>query len=72
MGQLPDLPVIVVEDLVLAVVLNHVLRDQLVIDHRRTHCLLILLNLLLGFELLLDVRFHRLMCEHLCHLALLI
>ena len=60
MGQLPNLPIIVIEDLILAIVLDHVLADELVIDDSRPDRLLVLLNLLLGLQLILNVTLHRL------------
>ena len=57
-SQLPDLTVIIVEDLVLPVVLNHVLVDELVIDDSRSDSLLLLLNLLLRLQLVLNVALH--------------
>jgi len=60
MGQLPDLPIIVIEDLILAVILDHVLSDELVIDDSWSDRFLVLLNLLLRLELVLDVALHRL------------
>ena len=59
MGQLPNLTIIVVEDLILAIVLNHVLADELVIDDSRPDRLLVLLNLLLRFEGRLNLDLHR-------------
>ena len=59
MGQLPNLPIIVIEDLILAIVLDHVLADELVVDDSRPDCLLVLLNLLLGLQLVLNVTLHR-------------
>ena len=47
MGELPDLTIVIVKDLVFSVVLDHVLVDQLVIDDCWPDCLLILLDLLL-------------------------
>ena len=60
MGQLPNLPIIVIEDLILTIVLNHVLTNELVIDDSRPDRLLVLLNLLLGLQLVLNVTLHRL------------
>ena len=60
MGQLPNLPIIVIEDLILAIVLHHVLPDELVVDDGRPDRLLVLLNLLLGLQLVLNVTLHRL------------
>jgi len=60
MGQLPDLPIIVIEDLILAVILDHVLSDELVIDDSWSDRFLVLFNLLLRLELVLDVALHRL------------
>lgn len=60
MGQLPNLTIIVIEDLVLAIVLHHVLPDELVVDDGRPDRLLVLLNLLLGLQLVLNVTLHRL------------
>ena len=60
MGQLPNLTIIVIEDLILAIVLHHVLPDELVVNDSRPDCLLVLLNLLLGLQLVLNVTLHRL------------
>ena len=60
MRQLPNLPVIVVEDLILPIVFYHVLADELVVDDSWPDRLLVLLNLLLSFQLILNVPFHRL------------
>ena len=60
MGQLPNLTIIVIEDLILAIVLHHVLPDELVVDDGRPDCLLVLLNLLFGLQLVLNVTLHRL------------
>ena len=60
MSQLPNLTIIVIEDLILAIVLNHVLTNELVVDDSRPDCLLVLLNLLLGLQLVLNVTLHRL------------
>ena len=46
-GEFPNAAVIIVEDLVLAVVLPHVRKDELVIDNCGSDRLLVLLNLLL-------------------------
>ena len=59
MSQLPDLTVIVVEDLVFAVILLHVLLDHLIVNDGRADCLLILLYLLLRFEGRLNLDLHR-------------
>ena len=59
MGELPDLTIVIVKDLVFSVVLDHVLVDQLVIDDCWPDCLLILLDLLLCLKLILDVALHR-------------
>ena len=58
--ELPNLSVVIVEDLVLPIVLNHVIFDERVVDDRWPHCLLVFLNLLLILELSLNVRLHRL------------
>ena len=60
MGQLPNLTIIVIEDLILAIVLHHVLPDELVVDDGRPDRLLVLLNLLFGLQLVLNVTLHRL------------
>ena len=60
MSQLPNLTIIVIEDLILAIVLHHVLPDELVVDDGRPDRLLVLLNLLLGLQLVLNVTLHRL------------
>lgn len=60
MGQLPNLTIIVIEDLILAIVLHHVLPDELIVDDGRPDRLLVLLNLLLGLQLVLNVTLHRL------------
>ena len=60
MGQLPNLTIIVIEDLILAIVLHHVLPDELVVDDSRPDRLLVLLNLLLRLQLILNVTLHRL------------
>ena len=60
MGKLPNLTIIVIEDLILAIVLHHVLPDELVVDNGRPDRLLVLLNLLLGLQLVLNVTLHRL------------
>ena len=65
MGKLPNLAVIIIKDLVLPIVLNHVLLDQLVVDDSGTHSLLVLLDLLLGLELRLNVRLHWRVINHL-------
>ena len=69
MGQLPNLPIIVIEDLVLAIVLNHVFPDELVVDDSRPDCLLVLLNFLLGLQLVLNVTLHRLSLSGFHHFA---
>ena len=62
MGQFPDLTVIVIKDLVLNVVLLHVCNDQLVIDDCWSNSLL--LDLLLGLEVILDALLHGLPIGH--------
>ena len=58
MGELPDLAVIIIKNLVLAVVLNHVASDEFVVDDGWSNRLLIFLNLLLVLELGLDLGLH--------------
>ena len=58
MGQVPNLPIVIIKDLILTVVLDHVLGDEVVIDDLRSHRFLVLFNLLLRLELLLDMRLH--------------
>ena len=65
MGKLPNLAVIIIKDLVLPIVLNHVLLDQFVVDDSGTHSLLVFLDLLLGLELRLNVRLHWRVINHL-------
>ena len=60
MGELPDLAIIVIENLILPVVLDHVLADQCIVDYRGSDRLFVLLNLLLGLQLVLNVPLHRL------------
>lgn len=64
MGELPDTPLVIIEDLVLPVVLHHVFEDEGVVDHRRSHRLLVPLNLLLHLELILNMRLHGLGANH--------
>ena len=65
MRQLPDHPIIVIEDRVGTVVLDHVLLYESVIDNCGADRLTVLLNLLLFLQLVLDVRAHRPVCY--CH-----
>ena len=65
MGQFPNLAVIIVKDLVLTIVLNHVLGDKLIVDDCWTNSFFVLLNFLLVFELRLNVRLHGRSIHHL-------
>ena len=59
MSQLPYLTVIIIENLVLAVILLHVLLDHFVVDDGGADSLFVLLNLLLGLEGRLNLSLHR-------------
>ena len=48
MGELPDLTIVIIKDLVLTVVFDHVVRDQLIVDNGGPNSFLILFDLLLG------------------------
>ena len=48
MGEFPDLTIIIVEDLVLTVVVDHVVSHQLIVDYCGSDGFLILFDLLLG------------------------
>ena len=63
--ELPNLAVIIIKDLVLTIVLDHVLGDEFVIDDSRSDSLFVLLDLLLVFELRLNVWLHRRSIHHL-------
>ena len=47
-SELPDLTIVIIKDLVLTVVFDHVVRDQLIIDNGGPNSFLILFDLLLG------------------------
>ena len=64
MGQLPDLAIVVIEDLVLTVVVPHVLLSHLVIDDGGSDGNLVPLNLLLALEPCLDFWLHQRTADH--------
>jgi hypothetical protein len=67
MGEVPNLHVVLVEDLIVFVVLDHVGLDQFVVDHSRLNRLGVLLDLLLGFQGLpnVGVHLHKVVIFHL-------
>jgi hypothetical protein len=67
MGEVPDLHVVLVEDLVVLVVLDHVSFDQFIVDYGGFHGLGVLLDLGLSLEGLtgVSVHLHKIVFLHL-------